>query len=274
MQVRTLDTNGYVTVPYPKPLKDRVHGAMAAWKRFCDLPESEKQKLSGGDRIDDFGYMFRNDAGAKADQKELFHLLKKREPELRAKADLITDRRAVEFIDAVDVLIDSCTPLILDFASRIEAEYKIRGFKDMVASCGHLWTFRFLHYFGGETLANPHADRLGFTLHLDESQGGGEYFGFDREWKPWPVTEDQTIIFPSIGLQHLSGCAVKALWHRVVPNAVTRTGGRYAMVAFIDFPQSREWDKYKYPRVQDFAPGFNYGMTFAELDSHFIQDAA
>lgn len=273
MQIRTLDTKGFVTVPYPSPLKAKVRGAMEAWKRFCALPESEKQKLAGGDRVNDFGYMYRNDSGPKADSKELFHLLKLREPELFAKASSVADSSAVEFIRAADALIDACAPTILEFASAIEREYDVHGFRSDVLQSSHLWTFRFLHYFGGETLANSHADRLGFTLHLDESQGGGEYLDFGKVWRPWPVTEDQTIIFPSLGLQHRSNCKVKALWHRVVPNEVTREGGRYAMVAFIDFPQHREWDKQRY-RVQDFAEGFNYDMSYGELDRLFMQAAA
>ncbi len=273
MQVRTLDTDGYVTVPYPAPLKAKVHEAMSAWKQFCALPPSEKQKISGGTRIDDFGYMFRNDSGPRADNKELFHLLKRREPELLAKAKAVEDTRAVAFIRAADALIDACSPTILRFAANVEKEYGVHGFLRDVYRGKKNWTFRFLHYFGGDMLANAHADRLGFTLHLDESQGGGEYLDFNRQWKPWPVTEDQTIIFPSLGLQHRAECKVKALWHRVVPNEVTRDGGRYAMVAFIDFPQTREWDTYRY-RVQDFAEGFNYDMSYDELDRLFMQAAA
>lgn len=273
MNVQTLDTDGYVTVRYPAPLRLRVSEAMTAWKRFCELPEHEKQKISGGDRIDDYGYMHRNDGGPRADKKELFHLLQRREQELLAQAETVIDRRAVEFVRAGDVLSHAIKPLIMDFAHSIQNVYEMPGFAADVLCSSHLWTFRFLHYFGGEMLANAHADRLGFTLHLYESHGGGEYLGLDRVWRPWPVNHEQTIIFPSIGLQHRSGCTLNALWHRVVPNEVTRTEGRYAMVAFIDFPQSREWDKYRH-RVQDFPPGFNYGMSYNDLDKLFTQAAA
>ena len=269
MNIETLDTHGFVAVRYPIHLRMRVQEAMNAWIRFCELPQHEKNMLAGGDRIEDFGYMLRGDRAANADSKELFHLLQARERELMAKAEGVTDRRAVEFIRAVDVLIHSTKDLVREFAENVEARYRCTGFIDEVMNSSHLWTFRFLHYFGGEMLANAHADRLGFTLHLHESDSGGEYLGFDGAWKPWPVNHEQTIIFPSIGLQHRTESQVKALWHRVVPTEKTKADGRYAMVAFIDFPQAREWDKHKYPRVQDFAPGFNYGMPFSKLDSYF-----
>ncbi len=274
MNVQSLDNLGYVAVNYPQSLRPHVQKAMESWIRFCDLPLAEKQKLSGGDRIHDYGYMNRNDSGHKADRKELFHLMRKWEPALLRQAERVTDRRAVEFVRTADALIGAMEPLIMDFAKSVEERYAMPGFVSEVHTSSALWTFRFLHYFGGDILANAHADRLGFTLHLDESAGGGEYLGFDRKWKPWPITSDQTIIFPSIGLQHRSGGQMKALWHRVVPIEGTREKGRYAMVAFIDFPQEREWDKVRFPRVQNFPEGFNYDMSFAELDAMFTKAAA
>ncbi len=274
MDIKSLNTDGYVTVQYPNGLRLRVQEAMAAWVRFCELSESEKRKISGGDRIDDYGYMRRNDSGPRADNKEQFHLLKLREPELLAQALTVSDTRAVEFVRAADVLSHAIKPIIVEFVERMEREYEMPGFSDEVLGSTDLWTFRFLHYFGGDMLANSHADRLGFTLHLYENDGGGEYLGFDMQWKTWPVDHEQTIIFPSIGLQHRSGGKVKALWHKVEPNERTKVNGRYAMVAFIDFPQAREWDKYKYPHVKELTPGFNYKMSFADLDAHFTQVVA
>ncbi len=89
----------------------------------------------------------------------------------------------------------------------------------------------------------------------------------------WPVNHQQTIIFPSLGLQHRAHNQVKALWHKVEPTVLSKRDGRYAMVAFIDFPQARECDKYKHPRVQDLPEGFNYDISFEDFDSIYFTSA-
>jgi isopenicillin N synthase-like dioxygenase len=120
----------------------------------------------------------------------------------------------------------------------------------------------------GETFAHAHADRGGFTLHLYESAGGGEYLGFDKVWRPWPIGGEETIIFPSMVLQHRSKGRLKALCHRVVATEETSQHGRFSMVVFIDFHHSHRYsDAVK--RLQDFEPGFNYDLSFSEFDKLF-----
>ena len=269
MNVDTLKTLGFVPVAYPVPLRERVLAAMASWQGFCALPEPEKRKLSGGDRLKDFGYMFRNDAGATADRKELFHVVRTNMGEFRRMVREVSDPRAGEFIEAINALIEASAPLVVEFARGVEREFGLSGFADEVSGSQDNWTFRYLHYVGGDMLANAHADRGGFTLHLHESHPGGEYFGFDRAWHPWPVSDTQTIIFPSMALQHRSHNALKALWHRVLPTEETRTAGRYSMVGFIDFPHSFRYND-AVKRLQDFPPGFNYDMPWDEFHSLFV----
>ncbi len=271
MNVLDLQKHGFVTVQYPVALRRAVHAAMSSWIQFCDLPDHEKRKLSGGDRIEDYGYVRRQDSGSKADNKEYFHLFKGRAAEFHDKSASIADRRALEFLQAGDSLIKEIHPIVMRFARDMEKFYRMDGFAREVECSSDVWTFRYLHYFGGETLANSHADRLGFTLHLDETDTGGQYLCIrTRKWMPWPVNHQQTIIFPSLGLQHRSRNRVKALWHKVEPTPLSIKDGRFAMVAFIDFPQDREWDKYKHQRVQDLPEGFNYDLTFEELDREYF----
>lgn len=271
MNVTDLQKHGFVTVEYPRALRRTVHAAMDSWIQFCKLTDTEKRVLSGGDRIEDYGYVRRLDMGSKADNKEYFHLMKKRAPEFLEKSANICDRRALEFLQAGDSLIAAIQPIIMRFAHDMETAYRMKGFAQEVERSSDVWTFRYLHYFGGDTLANSHADRLGFTLHLDETDTGGHYLCVqERKWKPWPVNHQQTIIFPSLGLQHRSRNQVKALWHKVEPTEQSKREGRFAMVAFIDFPQEREWDKYKHTRVQDLPEGFNYDLTFEKLDTEYF----
>ncbi|MDO8623809.1 MAG: 2OG-Fe(II) oxygenase family protein [bacterium] len=268
LDLTTLNTDGYVRVKRPVHLQQRVQDAMDSWQKFCALPLAEKQKLSGGDRIRDFGYMLRQDSGPHADNKELFHVLRKRITALRTKAATISDARATAFIDAIDLLLQDSTFLIRSFAHAVERRYKLPGFAAEVIVAQDNWTYRYVHYFGGDVLAHPHSDRGGFTLHLAETHDGGEYLNFEGEWHPWPVNARETIIFPSMNLQHRSAGKLKALCHRVHGRPETATEGRYSMVAFIDFFHRYRYDD-RVKRLQDFEPGFNYKMPLPDFNHLF-----
>lgn len=269
MNVEQLQTDGFVSVEYPEQLRMCVKHAMRSWQNFCSLPTDKKEQLSGGDRLRDFGYMFRKDTGPRTDQKEIFHVVRNRIAELREKGEGISDKRAVNFINAIDALIGASAPLVQKFARAVARTYGLADFETDVMNSQDNWTFRYIHYFGGETLAHAHADRGGFTLHLHESDAGGEYFGFDNKWHPWPVTDTQTIIFPSMVLQHYSAGALKALWHRVQPTPKTAAHGRYSMVAFIDFAHVLRYNDAA-KNLKDFNPGFNYRMPWNEFDALFV----
>jgi isopenicillin N synthase-like dioxygenase len=269
MRIQTLETSGFVAVNYPDFLRTCVMEAMESWKDFCELPLEIKHKLSGGDRISDFGYMMRNDGGPKSDSKEQFHVVRSKVDELRERADEIPDRRAGAFIDAIDTLLEAASPLIQEFARSVEERYHVHGFEECVMQSKDEWTFRYLHYFGSETLAHAHVDRGGFTMHLHESEEGGEYLDFVDRWRPWPVSSEQTIIFPSMGLQYLTRGRLKALCHRVVSTPRTIQDGRFAMVAFIDFHQTHRYDE-SHGRLQEKPPGFNYYPPFEEFAKLFV----
>ncbi|MDP3645792.1 MAG: 2OG-Fe(II) oxygenase family protein [bacterium] len=271
MDVRTLQSRGFVAIPYPVAVRTSVQDAMQSWKNFCDLADEQKRKLCGGDRIVDFGYMRRNDKGPRADDKELFHVVGHNLTKLHALAAQVNDRRATAFIDANDVLVRETAPFIEGFARAVEKQYGLKGLEKAVAGARDNWTIRFLHYFPGSRpiFANAHADRGGYTFHCWEDQEGGEYLDFDGIWKPWPVSDTQTIIFPSMGLNFYSAGKLKALWHRVIPNETTVAKGRYAMVMFIDFNMSHRFDDSRF-RMQDFEQGFNYSMPFDEFKKLFV----
>jgi isopenicillin N synthase-like dioxygenase len=269
MDVSALRTDGFVSIQYPQPLRYAMHEAMESWIRFCTLPTEQKRLLSGGDRIKDFGYMRREDTDTFADEKELFHSVRAYFPLLLPKAELVGDSRATNFITAIDTLTLQMSALVRTFAGEVEDRYKIPDFAKLTMDSADYWTFRYLRYPKGKpVLANPHADRGGMTFHLGETEGGGEYLDFDHKWRPWLVSEKETIFFPSMGLQHCSKGKLKALWHRVVP-VESPANERYAMVAFIDFQNSHRFDDSKF-RMQKFEPGFNYKMQFDKFDELFV----
>lgn len=269
MDVTSLQSLGYVPVGYPPTVRKQVLTAMGSWKNFCELSVNEKRMFSGGNRMEDKGYMFRNEIGPRADHKELFHVSRRELSEFQRRAALSGNGNAPLFIDAVDTLINGIDPLIRTFAQQVEKTYGLRGFADDVMNSKDNWIFRYLHYFGGDTLAHPHADRGGFTLHLFESDEGGECLDFNHHWRAWPVNGERTIIFPGMGLQYRSESVLKALWHRVQPNEQTVYQGRYAMVAFIDFKRGYRYNDARM-RVQDFEPGFNYGLRHEEFKELFV----
>ena len=269
MDIATLARDGFVSVAYPASLRPIVVRAMSSWQEFCTLPDNKKRLLSGGDRLRDLGYMRRQDKGKRADNKEIFHAKLSTLDALNERAKLLGDRRALEFMYATGELIVAALPLIREFAAGVEDRFRLSGFAREVEQSQRHWTFRYLHYLGGEMLAHPHADRGGFTFHMYEDAPGGEYLDLSGAWQAWPVDHERTIIFPSMGLQYRSRGKLKALWHQVVPTPETRVSGRYSMVAFIDFAMGHRYND-AIRRVQDFSPGFNYAMGQEEFESLFI----
>ncbi len=256
MRIEDLSQLGYVRVAYPEALRKLVERAMLGWQTFCALPQSEKKRCSKeGDRDADFGYMMRSDH----DQKEQFHVSLKDTFELKQRSCCIRDPHAVEFVIATDMLIYRIQPLIAEFAEHVERVYGVVGLKSDVLESAADWTFRYLHYYGTEhLLADEHIDRGGFTLHLYENEPGGEYLDFDFVWRPFPIDHAQTVIFPSLGLQHRSQSALKALWHRVLATPETAQNGRFALVVFIDFPGFRCQNIRK--QFGNRPAGFNYHL--------------
>lgn len=259
MDTKPLHTQGFVKVNYPSTLRAVVAEAMASWQEFCKLPDEKKRSFSGGnDRVKDFGYMKRQDKVGKADDKELFEVKRQQLEEMARLAKEIGNEKALAFIHAVDRHVTETVSLVQAFAASVEREYGLGGFEKDVIDAIDNWTFRYIHYFPGENFAHAHADRGGFTLHLFETAGGGEYLSFDNEWLPFPVSAAETIIFPSLVLQERSNGVLAGLWHRVNPNKETLLTGRFSMVLFVDFANPRKWNDGKY-RVQNLEPGFNYG---------------
>lgn len=267
MIIRTLSDCGFVTVPYPEALRQIVDDAMASWQSFCTLPKPDKNKFAQGNRDRDFGYMKRGSQGE--DLKELFHLELRTIEDLAQIATTVDDRRAVNFIQSVGSLINGVAPLIAEFSSQASLNYQMPKLEDQIMANQRSWVFRFIHYIGGsELLAQPHVDRGGITLHLAESDDGGQYLSFDRQWLSWPVNRQQTIIFGGLKLQHASENNIKALCHQVTANSYSKRLGRYSIVAFIDFNYDFDFHGHG-RRLQEYTPGFNYQITDEELQGMF-----
>lgn len=274
MRVTDLMFDGFVSVPYPPELRPVVTVAVESWKAFTALPTEEKNKLSLGTRNKDIGYVRRVDKGrATDDNKEFFHASIGMPQELHDIAAQLPDHRATAFLDATEDLVKSITPLIEDFARSVEFTFRLDGFAGEVLQNRQNWKFRYLHYFpslSGAPIAHAHADRGGFTLHMYESHPGAQYLNFKGEWRPLPVKEHETVIFPSMMLQHRSGSQLKALCHEVRATPEAAREGRFSMVAFIDAISDYRFNYEDY-RLQDLSPGFNYGLSKEELQEYFVR---
>ncbi|MDB5245087.1 MAG: hypothetical protein JWN90_192 [Parcubacteria group bacterium] len=276
--VEELRDKGKVYTNYPAELREAVARAMNAWEAFCALPEEIKtqfpyevdQWVSGN------GYELKKEKGNTLDQKENFHLRLRAQEELLARATSIGNPEITEFVEAGLALPELIAPLLADFAQSIEKEFGMTGFADDVAYATPSLLLRFLHYFGdqapGDEIASPHVDKGGFTLHLYESDKGVEQLTLDGEWTPVPVSHEQTVIFPALGLQYRLKNEVKAMCHKVVATPQSAESGRYSAVCFVDFRGNVPWDKEKYGRQQNMPPGFNYTMPWDELKTHFKED--
>ena len=175
-----------------------------------------------------------------------------------------------------EFLLDRMEPLILQFAENIENEYGVQGLVDEVKISKPYWILRYLHYFGdqqaGAEIAAPHTDKGGFTLHLYESDEGLQYYCIKTyAWKPMPVYDTQTVIIPAVQLQLRSQGTLKALYHRVVATEKTAQAGRFSMVCFIPFQNTRLYNKKVFGSMQTHAIGFNYSLSHQEFANYFVK---
>lgn len=272
---KELATQGRLYVKYDPSLRVAVEEAMKTWEAFTQLP-SEKKVLFGytaDAKTSGNGYELKLEGSL--DRKEDCHLRMNVRDELlieAAKADSVI---GPAFVDAALKVNELMGSMVRDFARSVEHEYSIPGFEEDVMSYQPRWLLRFLHYFGdrhpGDEIAAPHQDKGGFTLHLYESHQGVEYLTYDtKEWKPLPLSHDQTVIIPGMGLQNRSKCQLQALVHRVIATEETASTGRYSAVCFFNFNHARFFDKTRFGPQQAYAPGFFYGMPFEEFDKYFI----
>lgn len=268
-----LKTKGFVALAYPSDLRTAVEKTVTSWKKFCALPDEVKKGLPYSNNADGVGYELKEGVGMKVDRKENFDVTIAGEDWLRKNIEAIQNPVALEFVQNATALVGIMKPTILEFARQTEAEFGLEGFaKEIEESEGGYFT-RFIHYFGdrevGEETATAHADQSGFTLHLFESAEGLQCLTYDGEWINMPVSKGETVIIPSMQMQLRSKGELRALCHRVIATPQTAEDGRYSAVCFVQFKNTPKYDKDKGGRLQEKAPGFNYGMSHEDFSKLF-----
>lgn len=272
--MKELAARGRLYVTYDPILRVAVEDAMIAWKAFTELPNDCKVR---------FGYVADSKTSGNGYELKLEGVDRKEDAHLRviARDELLRDAAKADpelgpaFVDAALNVNGLMTDMVRGVARTIEQEYEIPGFEEDVMACQPTWLLRFLHYFGdrqpGDEIAAPHTDKGGFTLHLYESHPGVEYLDYEtREWECLPLSHDQTVVIPGMGLQNRARCKLRALVHRVVATEDTAATGRYSAVCFFNFNNARYFDKSRFGPQQAYAPGFFYDIPYEEFDRYFI----
>lgn len=277
LDVTPLAAQGFVNVPYPSELRAGVQEAVAAWEKFCALPEEMKARInySGDQNVSGVGYELKLELGNKKELKEDFHV-RLTEREYLEKEAAKVGAAAQEFLEASFALNALVAPVIAEFAAAVEEKFAMPAFAADTQAKQPRALFRFLHYFGnrkaGDELALPHVDKGGFTLHLYESHPGLEHLTQSRTWEPMAFSTGETAIIPALRMQLRAENRLKATCHRVVANEETAKNGRFSAVCFMDFANTGYFDKARHGRQQDRALAFNYDMSFAEFASLFTAD--
>ncbi|MES3030853.1 MAG: 2OG-Fe(II) oxygenase family protein [Patescibacteria group bacterium] len=277
-QTESLKQTGLVNVQYPSSARVAVKKAVTSWKIFCGLPVEVKKSFiyEEGAILDGAGYELKEEKGSRRDLKENFHVTLAALSRLEEAGRSVSDPNARIFIDDAHNLVKFITPLIMDFAEKLERNFKLPRLADEVLRGREHWILRYLHYFGdrsvGEEIATAHADKSGFTLHLYESAPGLQFLEITGSgmWKEMPVSEGQTVIIPNMQLQYRTCGELKALCHRVVATEDTAKTGRYSVVCFIPFTSSPAYNKGGMGRLQEFSPGFNYTMAHGDFSQLFV----
>lgn len=269
--IRDLETTGLTLVSCPPEVSAGITRAFTWWEAFCALSRETRLKFPYKDGV---GYELKETPGATRDLKEDFHFTQDGSNWLTETADKMGEVSAVKFVESTKSLVPMIRPMVMRFAEEVERAHKLPGFVDEVVESQGKWIVRFLHYFGGrmvgEETATAHADKSGFTLSFP-SVPGLERLDHGGAWHPMLVPEGQTLIHPSMQLQYRSQGKLKALCHRVVATPETAITGRFSMVVFIPLVRTASYDKKGAGRLQEFAPGFNYSMPFAEFERLFVK---
>jgi isopenicillin N synthase-like dioxygenase len=269
MKIQDLETKGFMGVSYLPPLRRAVSSAVESWKAFCSLPENIKKQIPYSNKGAGVGYEMKDGSGSKGDKKENFDVA------LGGKEWLLDNANpeALEFVRDAVSLVGVIKPFILEFAEQVEAAFGIQGLSQEVDESEDAFFVRFIHYVGdreeGEETANAHVDQSGFSLHLFESDPGLQCLTSDHKWIDMPVSKEETIIIPSMQLQLRSEGKLKALAHRVVATRETAKKGRYSAVCFVQLKKTPKYDKEKWGRLQEMAPGFNYKIPHKEFKKYF-----
>lgn len=278
-RVKELERLGALYMSYDPLLRKGVEEAMVWWDKFCALPNADKLKFgyTPDHKVSGNGYELKL-SGAR-DQKEDVHFREIVRDELLFGAAKVHPEIGPAFVEKALAVNGLMTELVRDFAQFVEREYHIVGFERDVMEYQPRWLLRFLHYFPigspGEVIAAAHPDKGGFTLHLYESHPGVEYFSKEtRRWESLPLSHDQTVAFPGLGLQQRSRCQLRALVHRVIATEETALRGRQSAVCFFNFGGARFYNKENRGPTQELikkhGPDFFYDMSFEEFDQYFI----
>lgn len=246
----------YLKVAYPEALRARVAEVVPLWREFCTQGAHLKERfVFPQDAALDAGYKLRKKE-ENADSKEYFHIVEN----MRGLFDKYSLMTLVEsnpilnrFFLAGEELHASVRAFTIAIATSIEKE--VPGVLDQTRKGAPTIVVRFLHYFGkGDSLAQPHFDRSGFTLHLYESRSGLQFLTYDGAWKDAPMDAESTVVFPGHKLEVLSKGKVQKVWHRVERPVTTENQNRYSVVSFVTFPDVPGYDANA--RSQDQTPGY------------------
>jgi isopenicillin N synthase-like dioxygenase len=272
MHIADLSTKGFVSLSYPREVRDATTTAIRSWKKFCSLPETLKKVYTYSNTGAGFGYELKTGEGPKGDRKENFDVTLAARRWLVDYADLHKND-AIQFIEDASALIHLVQPVVSGFAEQVEEAYGVEGLAKEVGKGESAYFIRFIHYPPGtpvgEEPATAHVDQSGFTLHLFESDPGLQCLTFDRQWIDMPVSSGETVIIPAMQLQLRSKGKLTALCHRVIATTETTKTGRYSAVCFMQLKQTPKYDKEANGRLQEKPPGFNYGMLHQQFQKFF-----
>lgn len=270
-------TRGFVAIGYPPDLRAVVHEVAKLWQGFCALPREVVEKLPYSNDSDGVGLEIKEGEGPKGDFKWNFDVTDQAVGWLERHASAIGDAAALDFIKGAASLVGLLKPSIDAFVRDVETEFGIDGFSKEVSEGGATYFVRFIKYPPGaepnQETATAHVDQSGFTPHLWESAPGLQYLSLDgKAWDFMPVSEGEMVVIPSMQLQLRSEGKLTALCHRVIATPETAVSGRYSAVVFVQLPQTPKYDKKSHGRLQEKAPGFNYGMPHDEFRRLFMAE--
>ena len=251
----------YAKVFYPPELTEALR-LVGFWRDFCGLPQESKMAFAYPNHqvgVKDPGYKERERAKGRED-KWYFHYTGQNDEMLAAYqlAERVNqDPLLRSFFQFIKEVYAHAQGLALDIARQMDAV--VPGLEQEITAGKNEMVLRLLYYRPLQpqdmSLADPHIDRSGFTLHLYESHPGLELLDWQGNWQPAPMGAGHTIVFGAWQLQQKSNQSLPATWHRVrrLPG-VNDVTPRISLVFFVPFVQTPSYPKDD--RFQSLVPGY------------------
>ena len=120
MNIKNLQTKGFVTLAYPENVREAVTAVMTSWQTFCSLPDLVTKQFPYSNDGAGNGYEPKETAGKHLDVKKNFDVSLAGEEWLLDQTLRIGNETVSGFVDDALSLVEKIAPMVMQFGKEVE----------------------------------------------------------------------------------------------------------------------------------------------------------